>query len=700
MTPYELNQNNLIIERSEKDALLYYSFQGKSQQLHVLQGDIIKLYENFSGIINKTDYQIIPVKTNDGIPTYQLKPVVTQQIIRTGGGGGGGRGISGIRIQDEGIQFGGTFITLNFEGANVTVTDDGGGEATITVGGGGMITGGGTLNRIAMFTGATTIGDSPFLRSGSDVTADGFVYFNSGNGIDVVASGGADVLNIGTTNADVINYGYAGTTHNMNGTVFNVFTTNLNVTDKIITLNDGGAAGSGGSAGFEIEEAGVATGYFIQNAGRTGFDFKASSNASVVTLSFIGVAGNQTMTVQNASGTIAYLSDIPVNAFVQNGNSFGANAVLGTNDAFDLSFETSGTTRSTISAGGLWGINRAVVAGTLLSVQGTGTTSATYIADFYNSTPTLRVRFRDDGHISAGDLVNRSLTIGFGAGFITGVMSNTYLGISVGADMTTGAENTGVGTSALEHNTIGSQNTAVGAFALRDNTADTNTAVGYFAMNANTTGIRNTAIGLGALRANTDGSFKTVLGANAYRDNTAALGEDLIAGYLAMFQNTSGYFNTVLGHNAGFSSVTGNSNIFIGHNAGFRELGDEKLFIDNRSRADESDGRAMALVYGKLGATTPVQSFNVNGNSGIGLGITDNTFGTSADFVLGIRTGATEVSTSPADMIQMYSVDISAGNASLGLRTEQAVNAVVAEVATNYLFIRINGVTYKMLLST
>lgn len=36
--------------------------------------------------------------------------------------------------------------------------------------------------------------------------------------------------------------------------------------------------------------------------------------------------------------------------FIQNGNSFGAAAVLGTNDANTLSFETSGTTRFTVSA--------------------------------------------------------------------------------------------------------------------------------------------------------------------------------------------------------------------------------------------------------------------------------------------------------------------------------------------------------------
>lgn len=54
---------------------------------------------------------------------------------------------------------------------------------------------------------------------------------------------------------------------------------------------------------------------------------------------------------------------------------------------------------------------------------------------------------------------------------------------------------------------------------------------------------------------------------------------------------------------------------------------------------------------------------------GIG-GVT--TWGTSAANVLAIGNG-TVPSTSPADMIQIFSVDLSAGNATLGLRTETAV---------------------------
>jgi hypothetical protein len=52
----------------------------------------------------------------------------------------------------------------------------------------------------------------------------------------------------------------------------------------------------------------------------------------------------------------------PLNSFVQSGNSFGAMAVLGTNDNFPLSFETNGATRMTIQTDGNVGIGTNVPA--------------------------------------------------------------------------------------------------------------------------------------------------------------------------------------------------------------------------------------------------------------------------------------------------------------------------------------------------
>lgn len=79
----------------------------------------------------------------------------------------------------------------------------------------------------------------------------------------------------------------------------------------------------------------------------------------------------------------------------------------------------------------------------------------------------------------------------------------------------------------------------------------------------------------------------------------------------------------------------------------------------------------------------------------VGLNVVATGFGTNAAGVLGIANG-TAPTTSPIDMIQLYSVDISAGNATLGLRTETAVAGDAALVSTDSLTIFINGAKYKI----
>jgi len=71
----------------------------------------------------------------------------------------------------------------------------------------------------------------------------------------------------GHANGDVTFGGSASITGNLtvSGTTTTVSTTNLLIEDKVMTLNDGGAVGSGGSVGLEVEENGSATGFFKTN---------------------------------------------------------------------------------------------------------------------------------------------------------------------------------------------------------------------------------------------------------------------------------------------------------------------------------------------------------------------------------------------------------------------------------------------------
>ncbi len=113
-----------------------------------------------------------------------------------------------------------------------------------------------------------------------------------------------NIVNIGTTDADIINIGNATAHVNILGISVGEYTGNAYVTDKLVTYNGGGALGSGIGAGFEIEENGVITGYVKTNAGRTGFSLKAPGNADV-THFVLSATAARTKTFQDTTGTVA-----------------------------------------------------------------------------------------------------------------------------------------------------------------------------------------------------------------------------------------------------------------------------------------------------------------------------------------------------------------------------------------------------------
>jgi hypothetical protein len=145
------------------------------------------------------------------------------------------------------------------------------------------------------------------IAGGSGV---GNILFGNNYGIDVVASGGTDTLNIGTSNADVINIGWSGAQVNIIGTLLYENVTNLTVTDKLITLNKGGASSSAVSTGFEIEEGGTITGYFATNGSRNGFDMKAPAIAGVASFSLAGLTASRIFTLPDVAGTLAVMSAV------------------------------------------------------------------------------------------------------------------------------------------------------------------------------------------------------------------------------------------------------------------------------------------------------------------------------------------------------------------------------------------------------
>ncbi|MCX6224381.1 MAG: PKD domain-containing protein [Bacteroidia bacterium] len=179
---------------------------------------------------------------------------------------------------------------------------------------------------------------------------------------------------------------------------------------------------------------------------------------------------------------------------------------------------------------------------------------------------------------------------------------------------------TATGYQALASNT-GNSNTATGYKALWRNTSGySNVAFGHNALQSNTSGFHNTALGVSAMYANTDGEDNIAIGVDALAANTSGK-RNIAIGYQAYSANHAGNNNTVIGHQAGISNDGGHNNVFIGSSAGYYETGSNKLIIDNQPRANESDARVKALLYGEFDAEPASQvlaingKINVNGNN-------------------------------------------------------------------------------------
>ncbi|HRH26106.1 MAG TPA: hypothetical protein PLF31_01390, partial [Candidatus Paceibacterota bacterium] len=141
----------------------------------------------------------------------------------------------------------------------------------------------------------------------------------------------------------------------------NASTTNLTVTGRTILAN-------ASSTSFTVSGA-TYLGSSVQLGTDTITDFTGTglsivSGALTVSTSSLGLANS---------------------FFVQNGNSFGATAVLGTNDAQSLQFETNGSAKVTILSGGNVGVGTSTP-GSLLTMSASSNPTFTINTDSTNDT--------------------------------------------------------------------------------------------------------------------------------------------------------------------------------------------------------------------------------------------------------------------------------------------------------------------------
>ena len=160
--------------------------------------------------------------------------------------------------------------------------------------------------------------------------------FISGDGTNLTVSSSGNLLlsasgseiDLTATNidingaADVSGNLVVGGNLTVNGTTTTVSTANLLVEDKLVTLNDGGAADSGGGSGIEIEEDGSAAGFFKVAADRAGWELQAPGNANTLT---IDPAASKTITV---TGDLSIEADSVINQDLSSDSTAAAFATL------------------------------------------------------------------------------------------------------------------------------------------------------------------------------------------------------------------------------------------------------------------------------------------------------------------------------------------------------------------------------------
>ena len=132
------------------------------------------------------------------------------------------------------------------------------------------------------------------------------------------------------------------------------------------------------------------------------------------------------------------------NAFIQNGNSFGTTALLGTNDSQSLALETSGSTRMFISSSGNVGIGTLTPTGSLHIVDAaTSFTIPLQLNSYF--------RFRGDGVMRWGLSMNQGILSWDTGKVIMGASSGNNLELYANGAarvFVSGSGNVGIGTTA------------------------------------------------------------------------------------------------------------------------------------------------------------------------------------------------------------------------------------------------------------
>ena len=252
--------------------------------------------------------------------------------------------------------------------------------------------------------------------------------------------------------------------------------------------------------------------------------------------------------------------------------------------------------------------------------------------------------------------------------------------------------------------------------------SNNNTSYGYLALDALTAGLNNTAIGDSAGTDLTSGSSNTLIGFNAGANINTGSGNVAVGGALNLLQSASnntavgfsclssatGAGNTGIGYASGGSITTGVNNVCVGYSAGNvagSELttGDNCVFIGYQS-GTSSPGvdNAVAIGYQAIASQSnevvlgnaSITRTTLQGNVIISGSLTPDPTTATNSLVLGTGTAPTAAG---ADSIALYSLDLSAGNRTLGIFCEGTPVSSTSPTSPNRtIAIVVNGTTYYL----
>lgn len=192
------------------------------------------------------------------------------------------------------------------------------------------------------FDNTTNLKNTLFLDSASTIEALATSAVANKIRIGVLAS--TTSIDIGVAaHAKNITIGGPNDTVLIQGTVVTNNATNLNVQDKIITLNKGGAVNSASESGVEFEENNIITSYFRTNAARNAFEMKAPALAGRIALqpgsaNFIhtiistAASDNKIWTLPNTNDTFAGIASAQTltNKTITSATLNGTTSIAGT----------------------------------------------------------------------------------------------------------------------------------------------------------------------------------------------------------------------------------------------------------------------------------------------------------------------------------------------------------------------------------